>query len=292
MENKIANKKAYIKISIGTKIILKKSFKIVVYVFALIGFLLVAAFLISKTGMVNKNSILNGNYNYFDKSRFLNNQDSLLWLNTPEYLSLKNTLVKEKNTLDRVQNETGINSRIIVSILFVEQMRLFNSDTELFKKVFQPLQILGVQSQYSWGVLGLKQSTLIDVENNLKNKYSSFYLGTSSENILNYDGSSTASIDELRFNRVTDEHNQYYTYLYASLMLKQIEKQWKNAGFNISNRPEILATLYNIGLSHSKPNANPQVGGAEIDIGNEKYSFGRLAYEFYYSNELLDIYPR
>jgi len=274
------------------KKILKKAFNIIVYIFAIIGFVLILAFLVSKTDLTNKNGIIDGKYDYFDKSRFLNDQSSLLWLNTEEYLSFKGTLAKEKNTLDRVQKETGIDSRLIVSMLFVEQMRLFNSDTELFKKVFQPLQILGVQSQYSWGVLGLKQSTLIDVENNLKNKNSPFYLGTSSENILDYNANSTLSIDEERFNRVTDEHNQYYTYLYASLMMKQIEKQWSDAGFDISNRPEILATLYNVGLSHSKPNANPQVGGAEIDIGNEKYSFGRLAYEFYYSNELIDVFPR
>ncbi len=30
----------------------------------------------------------------------------------------------------------------------------------------------------------------------------------------------------------------------------------------------------------------------EIDIANVKYSFGGLAYEFYNSSELLDIYPR
>ena len=292
MKNEEINKETYVKITNGMKIFLQKAFKIGIYIFAMIGFVLISAFLISKTELTNKTSIIDGNYNYFDKSRFLNDQSSLLWLNTEEYLSLKDTLVKEKNTLDRVQKETGINSRLIVSMLFVEQMRLFNSDTELFKKIFQPLQILGVQSQYSWGVLGLKQSTLIDVENNLKNKTSPFYLGTNSENVLNYDASSTLSNDEQRFNRVTDEHNQYYTYLYASLMIKQIKKQWSDAGFDISNRPEILATLYNIGLSHSKPNANPQVGGALIDIGNEKYSFGRLAYEFYYSNELVDIYPR
>jgi hypothetical protein len=103
---------------------------------------------------------------------------------------------------------------------------------------------------------------------------------------------STENIDSERFNRVTDEHNHYYTYLYAAILLKQIEKQWLNAGFDISNKPEILATLYNIGFANSKPNAYPQAGGAEIEIAGTKYSFGQLAYEFYYSNELLDIFPR
>jgi hypothetical protein len=212
-------------------------------------------------------------------------------MNTSEYLTVKDAIKKEKNTLSRAEKDTGIKSRMIASILFVEQMRLFNSDTELFKRIFEPLRILCIQSQYSWGVLGLKQETLIQIENNLKNSSSTFYLGKEYENILDF-STSTTDINTERFNRVTENHNQYYTYLYASLFIKQIEKQWSDAGFDISNRPEILATLYNIGFSHSKPNSDPQVGGAQIKIGDEKYSFGRLAYEFYYSDELLEEFPR
>jgi hypothetical protein len=68
--------------------------------------------------------------------------------------------------------------------------------------------------------------------------------------------------------------------------------QWKNAGFDISARPEILSTLYNIGFSHSKPNANPSSGGAAIEVGGVTYSFGDLAAQFYYSNELISEFPR
>jgi hypothetical protein len=68
--------------------------------------------------------------------------------------------------------------------------------------------------------------------------------------------------------------------------------QWKQAGFDISKKPDILATLYNIGFVGSKPNANPQSGGAAIRIGNKTYSFGSLALEFYNSNELIDEFPR
>ena len=274
------------------KIIIKKTYKIFVYIFAIIGFVLVAAFIISKTGLTNKIGIIDDKYNYFDKSRFLNDQKNLSWINTEEYLSLKETLKKEKNTLDRVEKETDIKPRLIISLLFVEQMRLYNSERELFKKVFEPLKILGVQSQFSWGVLGLKQDTLVEIENNLKDQNSPFYLGKNYEKILDFNASSTISNDEQRFNRITDEHNPYYSYLYTSIFIKQIEKQWKDAGFDISDRPEIIATLFNIGFIHSKPNLNPQVGGAEITIGTETYSFGRLAYEFYYSDELLEEFPR
>ena len=271
---------------------IQKTYKMCVYIFAIIGFILVLAFIISKTGLTDKIGIVDDKYNYFDKSRFLNDQKNLSWINIEEYLSLKETFPKEKNTLDRIEKETNVKPRLILSLLFVEQMRLYSSDRELFKKVFEPLKILGVQSQFSWGVLGLKQETLIKIENNLKDQNSAFYLGKDSEKILDFNASSTISNDEQRFNRITDEHNPYYSYLYASIFIKQIEKQWKDAGFNISDRPEILATLYNIGFLHSKPNSDPKVGGAEIEIGTETYSFGRLAYEFYYSDELLEEFPR
>jgi hypothetical protein len=243
-----------------------------------------------KLGLTKNLGFIDTNINYYDTSRTLSADDTYYWEGTPEWQTLKIALTKQEGALSLVQEQTGINSRLIASIVFVEQMRLYNSETELYKQVFQPLSILGVQSQFSWGVLGLKEDTLIQIENNLKDSTSTFYLGKAYENLLDY-GTST-DIATARFNRVTDSHNQYYAYLYTALYIKQIEKQWSNAGFDISGRPAILATLYNIGFSHSQPNANPQVGGAEIDIGSQKYSFGGLAYEFYYSNELTDIFPK
>lgn len=270
---------------------IKLFYKIILYFFALAGFLFVTAFGAFKLNLLKNFSFTDTNYDYFDKSRFLSANTSFAWINTPEYLTVREAVKKEKNIMLRAENQTGIKSRIIASILFVEQMRLYNSDSEIYKRVFEPLKILGIQSQYSWGVLGLKQGTLIQIENNLKDPSSVFYLGKDSEDLLSF-STTTINTETERFNRVTENHNQYFTYLYASLFMKQIEKQWAAAGFDISNRPEILATLYNIGFAHSKPNVNPQVGGAEITVGNEKYSFGRLAYEFYYSNELLEEFPR
>jgi hypothetical protein len=74
--------------------------------------------------------------------------------------------------------------------------------------------------------------------------------------------------------------------------LKEIETQWQNAGYPINDKPEVLATLFNIGFSKSKPNPNPLSGGAEIPVGDKIYSFGSLAKEFYNSNVLLGEFPR
>ena len=63
-------------------------------------------------------------------------------------------------------------------------------------------------------------------------------------------------------------------------------------GIDISQRPEIIATLYNIGFKNSVPKEKPLSGGSAIEIGNNKYSFGSLAGFFYYSGELKEQFPR
>jgi hypothetical protein len=144
--------------------------------------------------------------------------------------------------------------------------------------------------------MGMKEATAVQVEHNLVNSTSSYYLGPQYEHLLDFNpvdsANASSSIEEQRFSKMTDSHNHYYNYLYAALYIKEIEKQWQNAGFPIDNRPEIIATLYNIGFDRSVPNANPQVGGAQITVNGVDYSFGGLASQFYNSNLLTDIFPK
>ena len=138
--------------------------------------------------------------------------------------------------------------------------------------------------------MGIKEFTAVQVENNLKDKASLYYLGPQFEHTLDY--ATSTNVSTARFLRMTDQHNHYYSYLYAGLYLNQIMHQWKAAGFDISNRYEILSTLYNIGFTHSLPNADPKSGGAPIPIGNQVLSFGTLASQFYNSNELVNEFPK
>jgi hypothetical protein len=171
----------------------------------------------------------------------------------------------------------------------VEQLRMFFSDRESYKKFFQPLQILGSQTKFSWGVMGTKEETAIQVEKNLKDPSSEYYLGTEYENLLDFH---TSDISKERFIRMTDQHDHFGSYLYAGLFLRQIQSQWQKAGFPITDKVDILSTLYNVGFKNSKPNPDPKSGGAEIEIEGIKYSFGSLAKEIYDSSELLEEFPR
>ena len=212
-----------------------------------------------------------------------------LFASSTEWTLFKTGVLKDKDVIKRVENETGINSRVLVSELVAEQLRLFYSDRAWFEQMISPVKVLASMSQFSWGVLGIKQETAVKIEENLKAKDSVYYLGPQFEKILDF---SSSDISQERFKRITSYRDHYYAYLYAAIYNKQIINQWQREGIDISNRPEILATLYNIGFIGSKPNNDPQMGGAELTIEGNRYSFGRLAYEFYYSGELLDEFPQ
>ncbi len=73
--------------------------------------------------------------------------------------------------------------------------------------------------------------------------------------------------------------------------MRQFQAHWEKAGLSLAYRPEILGTLYNLGFQKSKPKKNPAVGGSTFKVGDKEYTFGGLCYEFYYSGELMDIFP-
>jgi len=227
--------------------------------------------------------------NFEELADMVDSESPFTWANSDEWAFFKESILKDKDVLKKVELETGIKSRVLVSQLMAEQMRLFYSDRPWFKKAIEPLKVLGSMTQFSWGIFGVKPETAAEIENNLKDEKSPFYLGADYQKLLDF---KTENVQQERFSRITDYKDHYYSCLYAALYNKQIISQWKNSGFDISSRPEILATLFNIGFAHSKPGADPQVGGSELQIDGEDYSFGRLAYEFYYSGELLSDFPQ
>ncbi len=262
---------------------MKKIFNVAVYIFAVIGLVLVFGYVAMKLGWTRTKGVVDTQHDYFQ-----DRIDESSWSKSEEWLILKEAIRKDADVINRVALETGIPARMIVTPLVVEQLRLFYSEREVFKQVFAPLKILGNQSQFSWGVMGIKQETAVEIEKHLKDPSSPFYLGKNFEHVLDF---KTDNPDKERFERLTNEDDRYYSYLYGALMLAQIERQWDFAGFSITNNAGIVSTLYNIGFINSKPKALPQIGGAEIEVGETKYSFGGLAQSFYNSDELIEEFP-
>lgn len=211
------------------------------------------------------------------------------WADTDEWNLMKEVFTRDQEVIKKAAKDAGISPRLILSGVIGEQFRFFGNRRESFKGYFEPLKILASLSNTSYGIAGLKPKTVGIIEDNLKNKNSSFYLGPSMEHIVDYQNG--VDIESERMSRITNSKDPYYSYLYVGLYMREIIAQWQKSGYDISNRPEILATLYNLGFYYSVPKENPEAGGAVINVGGVDYTFGDLAYEFYYSGELSDIYP-
>jgi len=209
------------------------------------------------------------------------------WMDNEQWNTIRQAIVKDKDVIEKASLIAGIEPRLLVSCAIVEQVRLFNSDRELFKKFFEPLKILGNANKISLGIMGIKENTAIKTEGHLKDSNSPYYLGANLQNVLDFENGSGGNN---RYDRLT-ENTHYYSYLYGAIYLKQMMTQWEKAGYDIKYRPEIAGTLFNVGFPQSKPNPNPKVGGSNIDVEGIKYTFGSLAYEFYYSGELIDAFP-
>ena len=276
------------------KKLIKTTFNVAVYFFAVIGFLFSGVFVAMQLNLTNVKGEIDSLSKFFnstqgDSARKAKAQLTVSsWATTPEWQAMSVAFVKDKNNILKASQESGVPARVIISSIVPEQFRFFTSDRELFKRVFQPLQILGNFTQFSYGVAGIKTDTAMDIEANLKDKTSPYYPGAQYENLLDF---STNDPDTERMARLTNPKNFFYSYLYTGLFIKEEMAQWKKAGYSINNRPEILATLFNLGFAHSNPNASPQTGGATITVNGEDYTFGGLAFDFYYSNELTKDFP-
>ncbi len=270
----------------------KVAFMGVVYVFAAIGLFLVAGYLAVRFGLTNEKGIIDT-----QREAFLGQSAAVItapapnvpWKQSDEWNVISIALTKDQATLNKAALDSGVPARLIAANLVAEQLRLFFTEREIYKQFLYPLKILGSQTQFSWGVMGMKEDTAVQVENNLKDPNSPFYPGDQYAHLLDFKTQDTATE---RFTRMTDQHNHYWSYLYAGLYIKEIEAQWRAAGFPIDSDIAVLSTLYNIGFQHSNPNPNPQVGGAAITAGDTTYSFGGLAQDFYDSEFLTDIFPK
>ena len=94
------------------------------------------------------------------------------WMNVGEWKAFKIAVQKDKKCIDSASKITGVEGRLIVSCLAGEQIRLFNSRREAFKKYISPLQSLVLENNLSYGVTGIKEHTAMNIEKYLKDSKS------------------------------------------------------------------------------------------------------------------------
>ncbi|MEI8270423.1 MAG: hypothetical protein WCG45_03565, partial [bacterium] len=253
-------------------------------------------FIAMQFGWLNVKGSVSERNSYFQINDTLNlntidtNEITSNWKDTSEWNLLREVFTRDQEVINRAARDAGISPRFIIGGVMGEQLRFFSNRRESFKNYFEPMKILATLSKFSFGIAGLKPQTVSLIDEHLKNPKSVYYLGSEMEHVADY--APDVNIDSEIMNRITNTKDPYYSYLYVGLYMRQVIAQWGSAGYDISNRPEVIATLYNLGFNRSIPKADARAGGAEIDVGGKIYTFGDLAYEFYYSDDLLDIFPR
>jgi len=234
----------------------------------------------------SKSNLYNSIQDLFDRKKQVAKTPQ--WAKTDDWTVIRRGLTNDKALIEKASRVSGVPVRTILAPIIVEQFRYFGSNRELLKKIFLPLQALGNSVKFSYGIAGVKIATAEQIEANLKDSSSPYYLGSEYRHVLDF---KTDDHDKERMDRLTDDSNHYYSYLYTALFIKQVETQWANDGYPITDRPEITATLFNLGFVHSEPKDNPEVGGSDITAGDKTYTFGGLAFDFFYSNELGKTFP-
>ena len=218
----------------------------------------------------------------------LNTQNAIPWMNGPEWTALKEAIRCDSALIREAGRLTGVEPRLIVGCLIGEQIRLFNSKREMFKKYLGPVKVLSVQSQFSYGVNGIKDFTAEAVEEHLKDPQSEYYMGPAYEHLLDF---TSEDHETERYNRLVDYRNHLYSYIYTGCILHQTMLQWRRAGYDISDRPDVLFTLFNVGFSQSHPKPDPMPGGSHITVGDREYTFGAIGFDFYYSGDHSEAFP-
>lgn len=220
------------------------------------------------------------------------------WSNYEVWKQFTAAAMKDRVAIDSASRITGVESRLIVMCLVGEQVRMFNSKREKFKQYVYPFSRVMLANRLGFGVTAIQARTAHEIEANLFNENSPFYPGDYFKKCLNTRDSyehlkidTIAAHESLTIQRLIKGGDHFYSYLYTGFLLRQYYQQWINAGYDISKRPEVLGTLFNIGFRRSIPKKDPKAGGSSFVVGEKEYSFGGLCYEFYYSGEMQDAFP-
>lgn len=220
------------------------------------------------------------------------------WSNYKVWDEFCQAVLRDRAAIDSASRITGVESRLIVMCLVGEQVRMFSSGREKFKQYVYPFSRVILANNRGYGVTSILEHTALKIESNLTNTHSPFYPGAYFSKCLNYnDTFPDLIVDTIEahkhktIQRLIQGGDHFYSYLYTGFLLRQYFAQWEKAGYDISNRPEVLGTLFNIGFHKSVPKAKPEAGGSTFNVAGKDYTFGGLCFEFYYSGEMMEEFP-
>jgi len=192
----------------------------------------------------------------------------VLWLHAEEPQVTLKKIQQMKTVIENTAKVFEIDPLVLSSIIYTERTLNFNWDDEVFDEY---LAQLGYNS--SIGFCQIKIKTAFFVENqyfnldHMRSLYGKYIIRSQTKKEL---------IEKLNSDSVN--------VVYAAAYIRLIQNFWKLHGFPIHNKPEIIGTLYSIGLYNSngtirKPHFAPSANEFGLKVSE--------AFSSYYSKEII-----
>ncbi len=164
---------------------------------------------------------------------------NLLFSEAPEVAFSK--IIERKQLISLAAETFDINASYLSAIIYTERTKNYDWTDEAFDEL-----IARVGQNSSIGFSQVKIKTAYFIEKQLSDSTSVFYCGRKYEKALEVSKSPFQLIEKLK--------NDSLNILYAAAYVKIIQSFWQNRGYSINDKPEIIGSLYQLGLFH--PNGN------------------------------------
>jgi hypothetical protein len=185
---------------------------------------------------------------------------------------VRKMLADKANFINDAAKKLDIDQRLLASVIYTE-LRVNVNLLDSFERVFASLG-----NNTSIGLAQIRINTAKWIIDTVKDSNSYYFLESQYHKWLpKY---------ERREDIVKLLENDSTNCLLAAFHLRQIITRWEHAGFDLWDRPDIVATLYSYGLfrrddnseivPHAKPRSN---------------FFGKVAADFFYSGKMRSNFP-
>jgi len=159
-------------------------------------------------------------------------------------------IIERKEIISSASEKFDVNAAYLSAIIYTERTKNFDWTDEAFDEV-----IARVGKNSSLGFAQVKMKTAYFIERQLSDSTSDFYCGKKYESILKVSKTPYFLIEKLK----DDSTN----ILYAAAYLRIIQSFWSKNGYSIDDRPEIIGSLYQLGLFYPsgivrEPHFNPK----------------------------------
>lgn len=179
---------------------------------------------------------------------------------------------KYYNNIEKIAEIYDIDEKKIISSIAVEQLRYLSTQRWYAKYLIQSSPYLTTFSKFSYWLWWVKVETAREIQESVKKYNKEIY--------EKYFAKDSMKTDEELIEVLKDD---FWWFLYTGWLIFSIEQRWKTAGFDISNKPWVVTTLYNMWNPDDKiPNSSPKIGGSLIAVNWKDMYFWEIWFLYYY----------